>query len=231
MTGAGIDTGAVPGAPASPEMAAVPGAAAAPGAVAVPDAAASRARRGRRRGGGAAREDRSTRIAVIVVVLALLASVASVLAQGRFREAPYEPSSPLPAGSKALVSVLEERGAEVGTVRRTDEAAQDLRGGMVAAVGRGEPGHAPAVAVDLGEFGEGFDLLAHRLVQGDGFAGDDAEQTAHGNDQLSYGECGDGDGRGDPAGAPERRPTGGRIRLSCWRRGPSCVHRGPAPPG
>ena len=129
MTGAGIDAGAVPGAPASAEMAAVPGAAAAPGAVAVPDAAASRARRARWRGGGAAREDRSTRIAVVVVVLALLASVAAVLAQGRFREAPYEPSSPLPAGSKALVSVLEEQGAEVGTVRRTDEAARDLRAG------------------------------------------------------------------------------------------------------
>lgn len=79
--------------------------------------------------GTAAREDRSQRIAVLVVVLALLASVAVVLAQGRFREAPYEPSSPLPAGSKALVSVLDEQGVEIATVRRTDEAAAALRTG------------------------------------------------------------------------------------------------------
>ncbi|UYG15708.1 DUF4350 domain-containing protein [Brachybacterium huguangmaarense] len=72
---------------------------------------------------------RSRTIAVIVVIAALVAALGAALARGAYRDAPFEPSSPAPGGSKAVVTVLRDGGATVRTERRTAEAAAALRSG------------------------------------------------------------------------------------------------------
>ncbi|GAB2547281.1 DUF4350 domain-containing protein [Brachybacterium huguangmaarense] len=71
---------------------------------------------------------------IAIVVLAVALAIAAAILRGSYRDAPFEPTSPGAAGSRALVRVLEDGGgrgggARVSTVRSTDEAASALREG------------------------------------------------------------------------------------------------------
>lgn len=65
----------------------------------------------------------------MVVVLAILLALTSAIIRASFRDAPFEPSSPTATGSKALVTVLQESGTPVATVRSTQDAADALTAG------------------------------------------------------------------------------------------------------
>lgn len=100
--------------------------------------------------------DRSRRTVALVVTLALIVAIGAALVRGSFRDEPYEPGSPRPGGSKAVVSVLEDLGTGVQTERRTAGAAADLRAGATvlvtdpSALGR-EQLEALRTALDEGE--------------------------------------------------------------------------------
>lgn len=106
-------------------------------------------------------EVRSRRLTTAAVVLALLVAIIAAALRGGYRDAPFEPSSPGPGGSKALASVLEEQGVEVAEERRTAGAADALRsGGTVLVTAPDELQHAQLEALHaaLGE-GDGHLVL------------------------------------------------------------------------
>lgn len=78
--------------------------------------------------------DRSRRITILIVVIALAVALGAAIVRASFRDAPYEPGSPRPGGSKAVVSVLEDLGTDVTTERRTEGAAAALRRGRTVLV-------------------------------------------------------------------------------------------------
>jgi hypothetical protein len=80
-------------------------------------------------------EDRDWVRPVVAVVAMLVLLVAVVLVRGLYRAEPLEPDSPLPDGSRAVVSVLaDDLGTDVAVERTTLDAADALRHGATVVV-------------------------------------------------------------------------------------------------
>lgn len=65
----------------------------------------------------------------ILTALAALLAIAVTILRGAYVDGPLEPGAPTPQGSKAIVSVLGDRGTQVSTARHTEDAAHALREG------------------------------------------------------------------------------------------------------
>lgn len=82
----------------------------------------------------AASRARRSRLLVALLVLAVAAAVGIGVMRGAYREGPFEPSSPTPTGSRAVVEVLRDAGSDVQVRRSTLDAAGALEEGRTVLV-------------------------------------------------------------------------------------------------
>lgn len=73
--------------------------------------------------------ERRRPLLIALVVVAMVAALLVSVARGLYRDGPLEPDAPTGQGSKAVVQVLEDLGADVDVDRHTADAADALRAG------------------------------------------------------------------------------------------------------
>lgn len=65
-------------------------------------------------------------LVVVLIVIAVAAAVVAAVARGYYRDGPLEPDAPTAQGSKAIIAVLENYGAQAEVERHTEDAVQSL---------------------------------------------------------------------------------------------------------
>ncbi|HLQ80116.1 MAG TPA: DUF4350 domain-containing protein [Brachybacterium sp.] len=78
--------------------------------------------------------ERRRPLLIALVVVAMVAALLASVARGLYRDGPLEPDAPTGQGSKAVVQVLEDLGADVDVDRHTADAADALREGRTVLV-------------------------------------------------------------------------------------------------